>query len=212
MDRSGDGRIEMAADAPGPALSDGRRLSRRRWWIIAGVGLVVVAAGFATWQGVYSPPGPRDFLSGPAGGSAPPFSLPVLTDPTAHLSLSTFRGKSLVVNFWASWCVPCRKEMPLLEATYRQEGGRLSIVGVATNDSLRAAATFAARLHVTYPLVSDQGTTVAEHYGVYGLPTTVFVSSSGVVLGRYVGELHATTLREALREAFGQEFSANLPG
>ncbi len=205
MERGGDETIEVVAGSGGPAASDGRRLARwrRRRLVLAGAGLVVAAAGIATWQGLSSSHGQSGVLSGPAGGPAPRFSLPELAHPTSRLSLLAFRGRDLVVNFWASWCVPCRKEMPLLEATYRHEDGRVAIVGVATNDSPQAAAAFAAKLHVSYPLVSDQSAAVAERYGVYGLPTTVFVSPSGTVLGRHVGELHATTLQTALRAAFG---------
>jgi cytochrome c biogenesis protein CcmG/thiol:disulfide interchange protein DsbE len=204
----------MAADlmadetlAPPPATEDtaanappGRRRIRRRWVVVA-VALAVVA-GIGIWQGLSARGSSNDVLTGGTGRPAPAFSLPVLTDPAARLSLSSFHGKDLVVNFWASWCVPCRTEMPLLESAYRKVRSKVAFLGIATNDTPAAARTFLSEVHVTYSAVSDQNAAVATAYGVYGLPTTVFISPSGKVLGRHVGQLHSTTLDEALKEAF----------
>ena len=182
-----------------PSRGRGRRIRRR--WIVAGTALLV--AGVGTWQGLAAKGTSSHVLTGQTGRPAPGFDLPVPTDPTVHLSLAHFRGKDVVVNFWASWCVPCRTEMPLLESAFRELKGKIDFLGIATNDSPNAARAFLAQVGVTYPAVSDQNAGVATTYGVYGLPTTVFVSPSGTVLGRHVGQLHEATLRAALKEAFG---------
>ena len=147
-------------------------------------------------------------ISGPAnagpklvtfgGGTAPAFALSELTDPSATLSLARLRGRPVLVNFWASWCVPCRKEAPLLEAAYRRVGGRVAFVGVDTNDTRGAALSFLHEFGVTYPSVYDPHGTAATAYGLFGLPTTVFVSPGGRILERNVGVLTSGSLAQGI--------------
>ena len=128
------------------------------------------------------------------GGRAPAFSLPDLADPSRVLSLAQLRGRPVLVNFWASWCVPCRKEMPVLEATYRRLHGRVAFVGVDTNDTRDAALSFLRQTGVTYPSAYDPHGTAATTYGLFGLPTTVFVAPDGQMLERHVGALSSGSL------------------
>ena len=93
--------------------------------------------------------------------------------------------------------------MPRLEAAYRAERGKVRFLGVDVNDTASAARTFLKQVGVTYPTLSNTGGTVETLYGLYGLPTTVFISPSGKIVGRHLGELQGDTLRAALREAFG---------
>jgi cytochrome c biogenesis protein CcmG/thiol:disulfide interchange protein DsbE len=197
------GDVSSAGDPS--SLSVGRhRWSRPKWLVALGVVLLAVLVTVAVWQAVdTSPNADSTALVGPTGQPAPAFTLPSLSDPTHSLSLAMFRGRPLVINFWASWCVPCRTEMPLLEAASRSERGRVAFLGIDANDTSSAARAFLAQVHVTYPAVSDPSGTMATNYGLFGLPTTIFVSSTGKILGRHIGELHAATLRAALREAFG---------
>ena len=132
------------------------------------------------------------------GGPAPAFSLPDLTYPTRTLSLSQFRGRPVLVNFWASWCAPCRKEAPLLEASYRRVGGRVAFLGVDTNDTRAAALSFLRQSGITYPSVYDPHGTAATAYGLFGLPTTVFVAPDGKMLERHVGALSSGSLAQGI--------------
>ncbi len=195
---------QAEATRPGAAgLQKPRRWSRRTVAVPAlAIGVVFVSLG--VWLGLARSPttGPAA-LSGPSGPIARAFSLQSLTEPTRDLSLATFRGRPLVVNFWSSWCLPCRSEMPLLEAASRSEGARVAFLGIDAHDTPAAARAFLAQAHVTYPTVSDSNGAVATSYGLYGLPDTVFISATGKVVGRHLGELDAGTLRTALREAFG---------
>ena len=134
---------------------------------------------------------------------APGFYLPELLSPDSMLSPATFHGKDLVVNFWASWCYPCETEMPLLESAYRALHGRVRFLGIDSNDTRDAAIAFLAKVHVTYSSASDPHGHVAGLYRLFGLPTTVFISPRGKVLGRHIGQLDAATLQAALHEAFG---------
>ena len=141
-------------------------------------------------------------MIGRTGRPAPGFSLPNLSKPGQTVSLPAFRGKPLVVNFWASWCIPCRVEMPLLEQTFRAEHGTIQFLGIDANESPSAGRTFLNQVHVTYPAASDANGSVASQYSLFGLPTTIFISPSGAIVGRFIGQLHDDTLQAALKEAF----------
>lgn len=182
-----------------------RHPRRRRRWALAAAPLVLALVGgglFAYFSSSNS--GVVDPLVGRTGKPAPEFSLPELLKPAVRLSLADFRGKPLVLNFWASWCYPCQTEMPLLESAYRSDHGAVQFLGVDTDDKRQAAIAFLARAHVTYPSLSlpHQGS-VSSAYQLVGLPITVFISAGGVLEGRHIGQFNAATLKAALKLAFG---------
>jgi len=142
-------------------------------------------------------------LVGPAGRPAPTFALQGLRHPADVVSLASFRGQPLVINFWSSWCIPCRTEMPVLEGAFQTEGGKVAFLGIDSNDTSKGAMAFLAQVHVTYPVASDPHGDLAASYGLVGLPITVFVSPSGKVLGRHIGQLSAGALQADLTAAFG---------
>lgn len=194
----------VGAEAANPSRRPRWRGFRGRRWLVATGGLLLAGlVSVAIWEALSSSPAADStVLVGRTGRPAPAFSLPSLSEPSRTFSLRTFRGKALLVNFWASWCVPCRTEMPLLEKAYRAEGGKVAFLGIDINDTSSAAQAFLAQVHVTYPVVSAGSSAVAAEYGLYGLPTTVFISPTGDIVGRHIGELHADTLGTALEEAF----------
>jgi thiol-disulfide isomerase/thioredoxin len=106
-------------------------------------------------------------------------------------------GRPLVVNLWASWCVPCLEEMPAFDEVHRERGEEVAIVGV-TDDTPDDAARMAERTGVTYPLLLDEERAVARALGAAGLPLTVFLGSDGEVLGRHQGALDAEGLRDQI--------------
>jgi cytochrome c biogenesis protein CcmG/thiol:disulfide interchange protein DsbE len=111
-------------------------------------------------------------------GPAPEFSLPRLTGG-GKVSLASLRGKGIVINFWASWCRPCKAEAPLLEKAWRQYRSRgLVVVGIDSNDVSSDARAFAARHGLTYTLLHDPGATY-DRYGLTGVPETFFVDRRG---------------------------------
>jgi thiol-disulfide isomerase/thioredoxin len=134
----------------------------------------------------------RARFAGFAGG--PGFALP-----------EDLRGRPLVLNVWASWCVPCRREMPAFQSVYLKAQGTVGFLGVDYLDQADAARRLAADTGVSYPLAADpKGTEVAK-FGVTALPTTLFFSADGVLRGRRFGELTADRLRAAMRSYLGQE-------
>jgi peroxiredoxin len=92
--------------------------------------------------------------------------------------------------------------MPLLEQAFQAEHGRVQFLGIDANDTPGAARAFLDQVHVTYPAASDPNGSVATQFSLFGLPTTLFISASGTIVGRYIGQLHSDTLRAALEEAF----------
>jgi len=112
-------------------------------------------------------------------------------------------GRPLVLNVWASWCAPCRKEMPAFQSVAAQAGGRVGFLGVDYLDEAGAARRLAADTGVTYPLASDPKGTEVSKLGITALPTTLFFSADGVLRGRRFGELNADRLRAAIRTYLG---------
>ncbi|MCU4185742.1 TlpA family protein disulfide reductase [Acidiferrimicrobium sp. IK] len=205
------------------ASSPLRRRAGKRWW---GVAAAAVIAGSLAGVGVTRLARPSDTLHATSnqiitstggvfdkgnGQTAPAWSLPSLRAPANTVALSQFHGTPLVINFWASWCPPCRKEMPALAATGRRLTGKVDFVGVDTNDQHGAALSFAAKTGVAYPLAFDPHATAAGNYAVYGLPTTFFVSADGKILGRQVGGMTEERLAQLITQNFGTQTGTTNP-
>jgi len=117
---------------------------------------------------------------------APAFTLDRL-DRDGQLGVGDLKGKAVVVNFWASWCVPCRDEAPVLQKTYeRYRDQGLVVLGVDVNDFRQDARRFMKRYGLTYPVVYDgKGSTVGK-WGVRGFPETFFVDRTGKLVGERI--------------------------
>jgi cytochrome c biogenesis protein CcmG/thiol:disulfide interchange protein DsbE len=121
---------------------------------------------------------------------APDFTLPRLgADGT--LSLSSLRGKAVVLNIWASWCVPCKDEAPALERAYQRWRARgLVVLGIDQQDLEGDALAFARKHGLTYPSVRDGEGSVAGRYGATGVPETFFIDRQGRIVGYFSGPLN----------------------
>lgn len=131
---------------------------------------------------------------------APGFTLERL-DREGTLSLSELRGKAVVINFWASWCGPCKDEAPVLERAWREHRDEgLVVVGVDFNDARSAARAFMRETGMTYPVVYDPDGELVADYGATGVPETFFVDRQGrLVATRITGAVNA---REEFMERF----------
>lgn len=178
----------------------GRRLLRVAQG--AAVGLVVLLFALLLWTLV------RDEGGGLADAarrgdrpSAPGFTLERL-DEEADLSLSALRGKAVVLNFWASWCIPCKEEAPFLEELWRDNRNRgLVVVGVDAKDFRRDARAFVERFELTFPIVYDGPGSTVTPYGVTGFPETFVIDREGRVVEAFVGAVNSDDDRGRLRAA-----------
>lgn len=132
--------------------------------------------------------------------SAPDFTLDLFDGTRFTLSEHLSRdGKPVVMNFWASWCVPCRVEMPAFGAVARRHRDIL-FLGVAVQDTEPAARQFAEEVGVSYPLGLDDDGEIAELYPTFGLPTTWFITSEGRIAAQFVGQLGEDSLESMIEE------------
>jgi cytochrome c biogenesis protein CcmG, thiol:disulfide interchange protein DsbE len=133
--------------------------------------------------------------------AAPDFTLTRL-DRAGKLTLSSLRGKVVVLNFWASWCYPCKQEAGALEAASKRWGKRVVVLGVDVNDFQGDARRFMRKHGITYAVVHDNGNVTSPKYGFSLLPETFFVDARGRVVGHVPGEVSAGDLRRGVEEAF----------
>jgi len=117
----------------------------------------------------------------------------------APVDLAAYRGRPLVVNFWATWCAPCVDEMPAFQQVFAEVGAEVAFLGIDVADGPRRAEPFAAELGITYDLARDPDRSFAQEVGVFGMPTTLFVDAQGTIVHRSTGGLTGGALREALR-------------
>jgi cytochrome c biogenesis protein CcmG/thiol:disulfide interchange protein DsbE len=130
----------------------------------------------------------------PFGRKAPAFQLPLLRG-SGTLALADLSGKPVVLNFWASWCAPCRGEAPVLASAYRQWRDRgVVFLGVDTTDERTQAIAFQARYGVDFASVADAKGELQASYGVLGFPETFFIERDGTIVAKYIGPIDRATL------------------
>jgi thiol-disulfide isomerase/thioredoxin len=122
-----------------------------------------------------------------AGERAPDFTYRMVDGDVR--SLSALRGRKVLVNFWATWCVPCKEEMPDLQRLADEYGERVAVLGVNKLEALEAIGPFAADLGITFTLVANPEGDIAQRYGAKNLPTTYFINSDGTVGAVHIGVL-----------------------
>jgi cytochrome c biogenesis protein CcmG/thiol:disulfide interchange protein DsbE len=156
------------------------------------LGLLAVAAGLVIAELATSDSGEGD-------QAAPELPSQVLQGP--RVEIASLRGRPALVNFWASWCTPCREEAPALERVSRALGGRASVVGVDWNDTTQNANEFIREHRLTYPILRDGSGEVANDFGLSGLPTTFVLDGDGRIVRTLRGPQTVSSLREGLGSA-----------
>ena len=133
---------------------------------------------------------------------APSAELPVL-GAGATQSVAALRGQVVVLNFWASWCIPCRTEAPILERAHRRlaASGSGTVLGVTYNDSRPASLAFADKYGMNFPSVRDVGAKLAERYGTHRVPETFVIDRRGRVVDVFRGQIDQAFVDRALARA-----------
>ena len=145
----------------------------------------------------------------PVSQAAAAFSLPALGQSARgqsgpHVALDGYQGKPLIVNFFASWCGPCKKETPLLATFYRTEHGKVAIVGLDENDARANAMSFTRSYGVGYPVGFDPTAIAATAYGVIALPQTFFLNAKHHIVDRIFGAVTLAQLSQGIALANGK--------
>lgn len=173
----------------GPASGMSRAL---RFGIVIMIGALVVVLVLAFRRD------PHDIRTGTVGKPAAAFTVQKL-DGSGALALDETRGKVTVVNFFASWCIPCKEENPALLRVYeRYRASDVVFLGVLYQDSRDSGLRYVRDNGVTWPTGSDDDGRVAFAYGVFGIPETYFIGADGVIAGRHIGPIDETTLVNAI--------------
>lgn len=124
----------------------------------------------------------------PVGSPAPHFDLPVFNAPDRHLSLDALRGRIVLLDFWASWCGPCRQSFPLYEQLRTEMPARdFALLAVNLDEMADGPKAFLEEHPVHYPSVADPAGEVARQYGLIGMPTSFLIDRDGVVRSRHTG-------------------------
>ncbi len=188
------------------------------WLALQAAALAVVFALLAllVWKVVTGDSGGAFVASIKAGKSpsAPAFTLPVIwrrdeTWPRAlrskladgRVSLAELRGYPVVVNFWASWCIPCKEEAPHLAAVARRHGGHVAFLGIDIQDFERDAKRFLREVDAPYVSVRDKSSRTYTAYGLTGVPETYYVDREGRAVAHAIGAVSARELEQGIAAA-----------
>jgi len=178
------------------------RLQKRTIYIlliasVAAIGVIVTLM-------VMRQPTPQQTAIGSlvVGKQAPDFTLPTLNG--TEVSLSQFRGQPVLINFWASWCLPCREEMPELVRAYeshKAEGLMILGLNLTYSDSVSDAQAFAEEFNITFPVLLDEDGAVVERlYRIPGIPTSIFINRDGMIERIHVGIMNGKQVDRYVEE------------
>ena len=176
-------------------------MSKRRWLLLGSAIPVMALIALLAWASLQSSDRP--------GVIDEPRTVSIDPDQARDFALETFdgrtvalvdlQGRAVMLDFWASWCAPCREEAPALGQVYGEYQVRgVEFIGIAIWDSTQSAEDFVDQFEVQYPVGIDSDGTIAIDYGVKGIPEKIFVDASGVIRKKFVGPMDVDTLRTIL--------------
>ena len=178
-------------------------VKRSRVLVAALLAIVLVAGLYYVNRRWISPSGRQGLSRGDAHPLAPDFSLTDLSG--RKLTLADYRGKVVLLNFWATWCGPCREEVPGfvdLQSKYRDQG--LVVIGISMDDDPAPVREFYERYRMNYPVVMGDDALAERFGGILGLPTTFVIQRDGHIYAKQMGAEDAETFEEAIKKLLGE--------
>lgn len=168
----------------------------KRWAVVFAV--ILLAGGGWLWASrVPLTAQPANLSPEPAvGHPAPDFSLQTLDGDLFRLS--ALHGTPVVLNFWATWCGPCQRELPALQNAAEVYAGEVLIVGVDQGEEAPIVQAYVDKLGLTFPIPMDKDMEAGSQFNVKGMPTTFFVDADGVIRHIWTGEMNSVTLAEGV--------------
>ncbi|BDG61134.1 TlpA family protein disulfide reductase [Caldinitratiruptor microaerophilus] len=165
---------------------------RKRLWLISVLALTAVLAVLGAIRVGQST------RVAEVGSPAPDFTLPDLDGNPVRLS--SLRGQLVILNFWATWCPPCKQEMPAFQQLHEEMGGRVRIVGVDRAEPVDTVRRFVDQYGITFTIVLDRTDELATRYGLTGIPETFFLDANGIIRLKYIGPMTLAQMREFVRQ------------
>jgi len=164
-------------------------------WLIVFPLILILGSSWLWWSRPQAPATAAAPKPGPGvDRMAPEIVLPTLDGGT--FVLSEQRGKPVVLNFWASWCMPCQRELPALQSAAEHFGDQVVFVGVDQGETAEAVQKQVDQLGLTFAIPMDGSGDVGYQYNVKGLPTTFFIDANGMIRSLWMGEMNSVTLAE----------------
>lgn len=183
--------IDSNLESPKPTRKNGS--------VVIVFAAVLALLGLLAWGLIQSQKGPVD------SGEAPDFTLTDFDGRT--VTLSELRGQVVIINFWASWCPPCREEAAYLEQTWRKYKDQgVVFIGVDYVDTEKAALAYIDEFDITYLNGPDIGTRIAQAYNIKGVPETFYVDKRGILRGVHIGPLKSPELDEKIDELLAESY------
>lgn len=173
--------------------------TRKSGGVVIVLAVVLALLGLLAWGLIQSQKGPVDT------GEAPDFTITGFDGRT--VTLSELRGQVVIINFWASWCPPCREEAAYLEQTWRKYKDQgVVFIGVDWVDTEKAALAYIDEFDITYINGPDIGTRISQAYNIKGVPETFYVDKRGILRGVHIGPLKSPELDEKIDELLAESY------